>query len=97
MIYGACFGMELTIDNIAALYFTDNFHLALTAAGFVAGSFGMMNIFARALGGIVSDRCHQTLGTARTRAAAGRHHFLRRARADAVLADALAASGHRAR
>ena len=62
VIYAACFGMELTIDNIAALYFTDNFHLGLTAAGFVAGSFGMMNIFARALGGIVSDRCHKTWG-----------------------------------
>lgn len=62
VIYAACFGMELTIDNIAALYFTDNFHLGLTAAGFVAGSFGMMNIFARALGGIVSDRCHKGWG-----------------------------------
>jgi MFS transporter, NNP family, nitrate/nitrite transporter len=59
-IYAACFGMELTIDNIAALYFTYNFHLGLTAAGFVAGSFGMMNIFARALGGVVSDRCHKS-------------------------------------
>jgi len=62
VIYGACFGMELTIDNIAALYFTDYFHLALTAAGVVAGSFGMMNIFARALGGIVSDRFNQRWG-----------------------------------
>jgi len=62
VIYGACFGMELTIDNIAALYFTDYFHLALTAAGLVAGSFGMMNLFARALGGIVSDRLHQRWG-----------------------------------
>jgi len=62
VIYAACFGMELTIDNIAALYFTDNFHLKLTAAGLVAGSFGMMNIFARALGGIVSDRFHQRWG-----------------------------------
>jgi NNP family nitrate/nitrite transporter-like MFS transporter len=62
VIYAACFGMELTIDNIAALYFTDYFHLGLTAAGFVAGSFGMMNIFARALGGIVSDRCHKSNG-----------------------------------
>jgi len=62
VIYGACFGMELTIDNIAALYFTDYFHLALTAAGIVAGSFGMMNIFARALGGIVSDRFNQRWG-----------------------------------
>jgi NNP family nitrate/nitrite transporter-like MFS transporter len=62
VIYGACFGMELTIDNIAALYFTDTFHLALTAAGIVAGSFGMMNLFARALGGIVSDRFYQRWG-----------------------------------
>jgi NNP family nitrate/nitrite transporter-like MFS transporter len=62
VIYAACFGMELTIDNIAALYFTDNFHLGLTAAGLVAGSFGMMNIFARALGGIVSDSCHKGWG-----------------------------------
>jgi NNP family nitrate/nitrite transporter-like MFS transporter len=62
VIYGACFGMELTVDNIAALYFTDYFHLALTAAGIVAGSFGMMNIFARALGGIVSDRLHRRWG-----------------------------------
>lgn len=62
VIYGACFGMELTIDNIAALYFTDYFHLALTAAGVVAGSFGMMNIFARALGGIVSDGFNQRWG-----------------------------------
>jgi MFS transporter, NNP family, nitrate/nitrite transporter len=62
VIYGACFGMELTIDNIAALYFTDNFHLALTAAGVVAGSFGMMNLFARALGGVVSDKLHARFG-----------------------------------
>jgi len=62
VIYGACFGMELTIDNIAALYFTDTFHLALAAAGLVAGSFGMMNLFARALGGLVSDRLHKLWG-----------------------------------
>ncbi len=62
VIYGACFGMELTIDNIAALYFTDYFHLALTAAGVVAGSFGMMNLFARALGGVVSDKLHACFG-----------------------------------
>ena len=62
LIYGSCFGIELTIDNIAALYFADYFHLALTTAGFVAASFGMMNIFARALGGIVSDRCNRRWG-----------------------------------
>src|SRR5579883_1779438 len=62
VIYGACFGMELTIDNIAALYFTDYFHLGLSLAGLVAGSFGAMNLFARALGGIVSDRCQRLWG-----------------------------------
>jgi len=62
VIYAACFGMELTIDNIAALYFTDTFHLALTTAGLVASSFGLMNLFARALGGIVSDRLHRRWG-----------------------------------
>lgn len=57
IIYGACFGMELTIDNIAALYFVDTFHLSIGLAGLVAGLFGLMNVFARALGGIISDRC----------------------------------------
>src|SRR6476659_6325383 len=62
LIYGACFGIELTIDNIAALYFTDRFGLNVTAAGFAAGAFGMMNIAARAVGGIVSDRCAAAWG-----------------------------------
>src|SRR5258708_3501840 len=44
VIYGACFGMELTIDNIAALYFTDFFHLSLPAAGLVARSFGLTHL-----------------------------------------------------
>jgi NNP family nitrate/nitrite transporter-like MFS transporter len=61
-IYAASFGMELTIDNIAALYFVDNFKLKLAAAGLVASSFGMMNLFARALGGIVSDKVALTWG-----------------------------------
>jgi NNP family nitrate/nitrite transporter-like MFS transporter len=62
VLYGCSFGMELTIDNIAALYFVDSFHVALTTAGFVAASFGMMNVFARALGGIVSDGCNRRWG-----------------------------------
>ncbi|MBI1770383.1 MAG: NarK family nitrate/nitrite MFS transporter [Bacteroidetes bacterium] len=55
LAYGACFGIEITIDNIASLYFVDNFHLGLKEAGLIAGLFGMMNIFARALGGIFGD------------------------------------------
>jgi len=56
VIYGACFGIELTINNIAALYFSDNFGLGLAAAGLVASLFGLMNIFARTLGGFFGDR-----------------------------------------
>lgn len=56
VIYGACFGIELTINNVAALYFHDRFHLAVGTAGLVAGLFGLMNLFARTLGGYFGDR-----------------------------------------
>ncbi len=56
-LYAASFGIELTINNFAALYYTDYFHLSLGMAGLVASTFGLMNLFARALGGIASDRC----------------------------------------
>jgi len=62
LLYGCSFGVELTIDGFAALYYTDVFHLSLTAAGVVAGSFGAMNLFARALGGVASDRCGRLWG-----------------------------------
>ena len=56
IIYGACFGVELTINNIAALYYYDRFELNLATAGIIAGLFGVMNIFARTLGGYFGDR-----------------------------------------
>lgn len=61
-IYGCSFGMEITIDNIAALYFADKFGLGLATAGLIAGLFGAMNIFARALGGIFSDKAYRKFG-----------------------------------
>jgi NNP family nitrate/nitrite transporter-like MFS transporter len=62
LIYGACFGIELTINNIAALYFTDYFGLGLKTAGLVASLFGLMNIFARTLGGVFGDRAGMRWG-----------------------------------
>ncbi|GAB3565543.1 MFS transporter [Spirosoma luteolum] len=56
LAYGACFGVEITFDGVAALYFTDTFKLDLATAGLLAGVFGFMNLFARALGGIVADK-----------------------------------------
>jgi NNP family nitrate/nitrite transporter-like MFS transporter len=57
VLYGACFGVELTMDNVAALYYSDYFGLGLGAAGLAAASFGVMHLFARSLGGLISDRC----------------------------------------
>jgi NNP family nitrate/nitrite transporter-like MFS transporter len=62
--YGACFGIEITLDNVAALYFFDRFGLSLGAAGAVAAGFGGMNLFARALGGWLSDRVGARRGVA---------------------------------
>ena len=56
MMYAACFGVELTINNVASLYFVDNFKLTVAKAGMIAGLFGLMNIFARTLGGVFSDQ-----------------------------------------
>lgn len=61
-IYAACFGIELTINGTAALYFADYFGLGVAAAGTVAALFGLMNIFARSLGGILSDKINLARG-----------------------------------
>ncbi|REE05625.1 NarK family nitrate/nitrite MFS transporter [Marinoscillum furvescens] len=56
LIYGACFGVELIVNSKAALYFTDYFDMDIKTAGLIAGIFGLMNLFARSLGGAIGDR-----------------------------------------
>ncbi len=61
--YGACFGVELTMNNAIALYFFDYFEFfqrldpvrALWGCGLVASLFGATNVFARTLGGALGD------------------------------------------
>lgn len=53
--YGYCFGVELTVDNVLTAYFFDQFGLSLEMSGLIAALFGLMNIFTRATGGILSD------------------------------------------
>ncbi len=56
LIYGACFGVELTIHNIASIYYIDRFGVDMKTAGLFAGVFGVLAIFARTLGGWLSDK-----------------------------------------
>ena len=70
VMYGACFGIELTVNNVAALYFLDYFDAfrqmdtiqAAKYAGLIAASFGLMNLFARTLGGALGDKCGTVWG-----------------------------------
>merc|ERR1719228_655362 len=60
--YGFCFGVELTMTNVAALYFYTDHGLSPARAGVYAATFGLMNIFARSLGGLLSDECNKRFG-----------------------------------
>jgi MFS transporter, NNP family, nitrate/nitrite transporter len=60
--YAACFGVEITVDNFAASFFHDDYKASLIMAGLLASIFGWLNIFARALGGIVSDKVGRRFG-----------------------------------
>jgi NNP family nitrate/nitrite transporter-like MFS transporter len=54
--YGASFGVELFVHSIAVTYFFNRFSLSVEQAGYAVGAFGLLALFARALGGILSDR-----------------------------------------
>ena len=60
--YGCTFGVELTMNNAAALYFKDQFGQTTENAAAIASIFGWFNIFARALGGFLSDKFNARLG-----------------------------------
>jgi NNP family nitrate/nitrite transporter-like MFS transporter len=61
-MYGASFGVQLTMNNVASLYFTDRFHVGIAVAGVLAGIHGAMNLFTRALGGYCGDRVGARFG-----------------------------------
>ena len=60
--YACCFGVELTMNNFSATYFVDKFKLKTASASAVASIFGFMNIFARGLGGFMSDKLMLKMG-----------------------------------
>jgi MFS transporter, NNP family, nitrate/nitrite transporter len=54
--------VEITVDNFAASFFHDDYKATIIMAGLLASIFGWINIFARALGGIVSDKVGRKSG-----------------------------------
>jgi NNP family nitrate/nitrite transporter-like MFS transporter len=60
--YAGCFGVELFVHGAAASYYVDRFGLDLRSAGLAVGGFGLLALFARALGGMASDRLARRRG-----------------------------------
>ena len=60
--YGASFGVELFVHSIAATYYFNRYQLSLEDAGLAVGAFGLLALFARAFGGLLSDKVARTRG-----------------------------------
>jgi NNP family nitrate/nitrite transporter-like MFS transporter len=60
--YGASFGVELFVHSIAATYYFNRYQLSLEDAGLAVGAFGLLALFARAVGGLLSDKIARTKG-----------------------------------
>eukprot|EP00934_Nitzschia_sp_Nitz4_P008847 Nitzschia sp. Nitz4//scaffold124_size66437//58765//65003//NITZ4_006121-RA/size66437-processed-gene-0.51-mRNA-1//-1//CDS//3329534582//8837//frame0 len=60
--YAACFGVELVMNNATVLYYESEFGLDTAEGAKIGFIYGSMNIFARAVGGIVSDRLNGKIG-----------------------------------
>jgi NNP family nitrate/nitrite transporter-like MFS transporter len=60
--YACSFGVELVMNNAAVLYYTEEFDLSTEEASTLGFAYGSMNIFARVLGGYVSDKLNIQMG-----------------------------------
>ena len=54
--YFANFGAELAVVSMLPMFFEETWGLTAAAAGLIAASFAVVNLFARPMGGLVSDR-----------------------------------------
>lgn len=56
LAYMVTFGSELAVVSMLPIYYMDLFGLSAVMAGLIAASFAVMNLIARPVGGLVSDR-----------------------------------------
>eukprot|EP00741_Cyanophora_paradoxa_P002223 tig00000571_g2155.t1 len=61
-VYVLCFGMEITVNSTIVDYVTAEWGLSRVAAGGVGSIYGLMNIFSRLSGGLISDRAARSRG-----------------------------------
>jgi NNP family nitrate/nitrite transporter-like MFS transporter len=62
VLYACSFGVEITMNHAASLYFQDEFGQSTESAAALASIFGVTNLFARACGGAKSDSMNRKLG-----------------------------------
>ena len=60
--YGLCFGVELCMNNKVVPYFYRYYAVTPFISGVLGSCFGLMNIFARSWGGVLSDACNAKFG-----------------------------------
>ena len=60
--YGFCFGVELTMTNVAAFYFYEYHGMSPLLSSVFASIFGLVNLCARSLGGMWSDAASAKYG-----------------------------------
>ena len=62
LTYGMCFGVELCMNNKLVPYFTRYYGMHPRVAGPLGACFGLMNLFARSWGGLLSDYANKKMG-----------------------------------
>ncbi|KAF0497505.1 nitrate transporter [Gigaspora margarita] len=62
VMYACCFGVEVSVDNVITLFLTNEFGISQTTAGLFGSIFGLLNLFSRVSGGLVSDLVNRNMG-----------------------------------
>lgn len=56
LVYGSCFGIELLVNSNIARYLVKDINVDVYVAATIASLFGLMNLFARTMGGMFGDK-----------------------------------------